>query len=256
MVALMPGPRLRQVALVAHELASVAPRLETGLSLGTPYRDPGVGAFGLENVVFAVGDTFLEVVAPVREGTTAGRYLERRGGDGGYMAIFQVDDLEAARRRVADLGIRVVWLSDHEDIAGTHLHPKDVPGAIVSLDWAEPAISWRWAGPDWTGGAPEHAAGGIVGLTVETPDPEGLARTWAEVLGVLADGSTVVIDDGAQALSFVPSASGGEGITAVDFSLADGEGPRTVEVGTATVRVSQQSTAARPRATERQEQVT
>ena len=239
MVALMPGPRLRQVALVAHELASVAPRLETGLSLGTPYRDPGVGAFGLENVVFAVGDTFLEVVAPVREGTTAGRYLERQGRDGGYMAIFQFTDLEAARRRVADLGIRVVWQSDHDDIAGTHLHPKDVPGAIVSLDWADPTSSWRWGGPDWTGGAPEHLTGGIVGLTVETPDPEGLARRWADVLGVEADGATVVIDDGRQTLSFVRSASGAEGITGVDAVLADIDGERTVEVGSATVRVGE-----------------
>jgi hypothetical protein len=234
----MADPRLRQVALVARELASVAPRLQAELSLGSPYRDPGVDAFGLENVVFAVGDSFLEVVAPVREGTTAGRYLERQGRDGGYMAIFQFTDLEAARRRVADLGIRVVWQSDHDDIAGTHLHPKDVPGAIVSLDWADPSASWRWGGPDWTGGAPDHVTGGITGLTVESPDPEALARRWAEVLGVTADGTTVVIDGGRQTLSFVPSASGSEGITAVDFALDDTEGQRTVEVGTATVRVS------------------
>jgi hypothetical protein len=46
------------------------------------------------------------------------------------MAIFQVQDLAAARRRVASLGVRVVWATDLPDIAGTHLHPRDVPGAI------------------------------------------------------------------------------------------------------------------------------
>ena len=71
--------------------------------MGRP-RAFGVGAFGLRNAVFAIGDTFLEVVAPVRDDTTAGRYLERRGGDGGYMALFQVPDVADARRRVADLG--------------------------------------------------------------------------------------------------------------------------------------------------------
>jgi len=65
-----------------------------------------VGQFGLTNAVFAVGDTFVEVVAPARPDTTAGRYLERRGGDGRYMAIFQVPDLAAARRRLASLGVR------------------------------------------------------------------------------------------------------------------------------------------------------
>ena len=122
-----------------------------------PFHDPEVGRFGLTNAVFAVGDTFVEVVAPAPPDTTAGRYLKRRGGDGGYMAIFQVRDLAAARRRVAGLGVRVVWTADLPDIAATHLHPADVPGAIVSLDWAAPEQSWRWAGPSWTGRVPEHA---------------------------------------------------------------------------------------------------
>src|SRR5262249_60787552 len=105
-------------------------------------------------------DRFAGVVAPGQAGTTAGRYLERRGGDGGYMAIFQVPDLAAARARLPGLGVRVVWTADLPDIAGTHLHPKDVPGAIVSLDWAEPAGSWRWAGPAWTGRGAGHPGGG------------------------------------------------------------------------------------------------
>jgi hypothetical protein len=94
----MPNPRLRQVALAARRLAPVADELERQLGLHPPFHDPGVGSFGLENSVFAVGDTFLEVVAPVKDDTTAGRYLDRRGGDCGYMAIFQVDDMAAVRR--------------------------------------------------------------------------------------------------------------------------------------------------------------
>jgi hypothetical protein len=156
----LSGPRLRQVALVAHDCGRVTAELSRAFGWPQPFRDPGVAQFGMTNAVFAVGDTFVEVVAPARPGTTAGRYLERRGGDGGYMAIFQVPDLAAARRRLAGLGVRVVWTADLPDIAGTHLHPKDVPGAIVSLDWAAPAESWRWAGPSWTGRAPEHSGGG------------------------------------------------------------------------------------------------
>jgi hypothetical protein len=140
-----PGPRLRQVALVAHDCALVADELRRAFDWPPPFHDPGVSQFGLTNAVFAAGDTFVEVVAPTRADTTAGRYLERRGGDGGYMAIFQVPDIAAARRRIAALGIRVVWMADMPDIAATHLHPRDVPGAIVSVDWAAPAEAWRWA---------------------------------------------------------------------------------------------------------------
>ena len=126
----LSGPRLRQVALVARDCDQVAGELDRAFGWPPPFHDPGVGQFGLTNAVFAAGDTFVEVVAPAQPGTTAGRYLERRGGDGGYMAIFQLPDLAAARRRVADLGVRVVWSTDLPDIAGTHLHPRDVPGAV------------------------------------------------------------------------------------------------------------------------------
>src|SRR6185437_11908035 len=172
----------------------------------------------------AAGDTFVEVVAPVQAGTTAGRYLERRGGDGGYMAIFQVPDLAAARARLPGLGVRVVWTADLPDIAGTHLHPKDVPGAIVSLDWAEPAGSWRWAGPDWTGRVPEHrGGGGVTGVTIEVADPAAAAARWAAVLGVTwaASGTAAGIElaGWGQRLRFEPARPGqGEGITAVSVA--------------------------------------
>jgi len=226
----LSGPRLRQVALVARDCGQVAAELSQAFGWPPPFHDPGVGQFGLTNAVFAVGDTFVEVVAPTRPDTTAGRYLERRGGDGGYMAIFQVQDLAAARRRVARLGVRVVWATDLPDIAATHLHPRDVPGAIVSLDWATPQQSWRWAGPSWTRRVPEHAPGGLTGLTIEVNDPAAAAQRWAAVLGLSAAGSgpavAVELPDPGQRLGFVPARDGrGEGITEVTIAGLPGGGP-------------------------------
>ncbi len=224
---MLSGPRLRQVALVARDCAQVAGELSLAFGWPPPFHDPGVGRFGLTNAVFAAGDTFVEVVAPVEPDTTAGRYLQRRGGDGGYMAIFQLPDLAAARRRVADLGVRVGWSADLPDMAGTHLHPRDVPGAIVSLDWAAPEQSWRWAGPSWTGRAPDHAPGGVTGLTIEVNDPVAAARRWAAVLGIPfsagdggpGNGALVELPDAGQRLRFVPAQPGrGEGITEVSIS--------------------------------------
>jgi hypothetical protein len=217
---MLAGPRLRQVALVASDCEKTARQLREAFGWAEPFRDPGVGRFGLTNAVFAVGDTFVEVVAPVEPATTAGRYLARRGGDSGYMAIFQMPDLASARERVGAAGVRVVWRADLTDIAGTHLHPKDVPGAIVSLDWADPPQSWRWAGPEWTGHAPPHRAGGLSGLTIEVNDPADAAARWAGVLGldVTDDGGAAVIclEHARQDLRFVPAAAGhGEGITEV-----------------------------------------
>src|SRR3954449_11697349 len=157
------GVRLRQAVLVAAELDPVADALRRELGLGEPFADPGVGEFGLRNAVFALGDQFIEVVSPTRPDTAAGRHLERHGGDGGYMVIFQLDDLEAARERVREAGIRVVWQIDLPAAAGPHLPPAATRGAIVSLDRPIPPESWRWGGPGWEDRA---APGALTGATV------------------------------------------------------------------------------------------
>jgi hypothetical protein len=223
--------RLRQVAFVASDLAAPCAALEGGLGLRKPFADPGVGQFGLTNAVYEVGSDFLEVVSPARAGTTAGRLLDRRG-DGGYMAIFQLpgfDELQRARRRLAELGVRVVWDVDLPDIASSHLHPKDVPGAIVSVDAAEPAASWRWGGPRWTGGAPASpfAAGGVTAVSVAVDDPVGVAATWSSVLGCDLD----PLPSG----QFVRFVEGAAGIVDVELDLG-----RTGEarIGAVTVRSS------------------
>ncbi len=194
--------RLRQAVLVAGELEPVAAELRSTLNLDEPYRDPSVGAFGLQNTVFALGDRFLEIVSPIAENTTAGRYLERHGGDGGYMVIFDIedqDDFEGARSRALALGVRVVFEIALEDIATVHLHPADMHGAIVSLDRSAPYGSWRWGGPDWTGQIGTGADGRLIAVTIAVEDPAAVAARWAEVLGVaIEDGErpTLLLDEG------------------------------------------------------------
>lgn len=203
---------------MAHDLEATTAALEAELGLRDPFHDPGVDVFGLVNAVYEVGDTFLEVVSPVREGTTAGRYLDRRGGDAGYMAIFQVADTDATRRRIAERGLRVVWQSDLHDISGTHLHPKDVPGAIVSFDTPRPPDTWRWAGPRWTGGSPgdRDTHRRITGIAVRLCDPEAGAETWAAVLDEKVDGGALSLADGDQSIRFERVASpADEGIATV-----------------------------------------
>jgi glyoxalase-like protein len=180
--------RLRQAVLAVQELEPVAVALRAALGLQEPFRDPGVGEFGLENVVFALGDCFLELVSPARAETAAGRYLSRRGSDGGYMVIFDLEDLEGARSRALELGVRTVWQIDLPDISGTHLHPTDMRGAIVSLDRSQPYGTWRWGGPAWTAVSGSGAPGRLAGITIAVADPEAVAARWGEVLGVSVNG--------------------------------------------------------------------
>ncbi len=215
-----PRVRLRQAVLVAAELEPVEQALRDALALDEPFRDPGVAEFGLRNAVFALGDCFLEIVSPTQPGTAAGRHLQRHGGDGGYMALFDLQDLDGVRARVEAEDIRVVWRIDLPDISGTHLHPADMRGAIVSLDRSDPYGTWRWGGPQWTGRTGEGAAGLLAGIAVAVAEPAAVAARWARVLGAPLNGErdTRLALDGAY-VDFAPADDAGrEGIVEFAFT--------------------------------------
>lgn len=220
--------RLRQLALVARDLDRVSEEILSVLAPGAPFADPGVATFGLRNAVFPVGDTFLEVVSPEAPDTTAGRFLDRRGGDAGYMVIVQTESRAADLARLAALGVRVVWEIEFPDISTLHLHPRDVGGAILSLDVAEPSESWRWAGPDWRARSRTEAVVAIEAVDLQSHDPVGLAERWSAVLGrPLApddDGIRRIALDAGE-IRFVPAADdAAEGIAAIALRAVDRAG--------------------------------
>jgi hypothetical protein len=229
-----PRVRLRQAVLVAAELEPVERALRGALGLGEPFRDPGVREFGLHNAVFAIGDCFLEIVSPLQPDTAAGRYLQRHGGDGGYMVLFDLEDLDAARSRAEQDGVRVVWRIDLPDISGTHLHPADMRGAIVSLDSSRPYGSWRWGGPQWTERTGEGAPGHLTEIAVAVREPAVVARRWGHVLGApLAQGDGIALTLDGGTVRFVQAHDArDEGI--VEFGFAGVSGldgaPQGIEV--------------------------
>lgn len=217
--------RLRQIALVAHDLEASKADIVSVLGLGADFPDPGVGHFGLANAVWPVGDTFLEVVSPKQEGTTAGRLLEKRGGDGGYMTIFQVDDIKAARDRASGAGVRFVWNTDRDDgVWASHLHPKDTGGALISFDQMEPKARWEWGGPDWERNVVTEVSTGIVGAEVQADDPAAMSARWAEVLGLertQRDGVWRLALEGGEVRFVEPTDGRGEGLGGFDVAVRD-----------------------------------
>jgi hypothetical protein len=217
--------RIRQFALVARELEPVVADLCAVLGLDVGFRDPGVAEFGLRNAVLPVGTTFLEVVSPVRTDAAAARFLDRRGGDGGYMVLIQTADLAADRRRLTSLGVRIVWQVTLDDIAAVHLHPRDVGGAIVSFDEPRPPASWRWGGPGWEAKVRTEVVRDLVGVTIDATNPAALAARWSAVLGLdpparrSADEIVVALD--ASEIRFVRS-DDGDRVAAVRIAAVDG----------------------------------
>lgn len=217
--------RLRQIALVARDLRPVETEICDTLGLEVCFRDPGIAEFGLRHGLYAIGDKILEVVVPKQDRTTAGRYLDRRGGDGGYMVLLQVDDVDATAAEVTEKGFRIVFRATGEGITGVHLHPKDVGGAILSLDQADPPESWGWAGTDWPYHVRSQVVTDMVAAEMQGPDPAELAQRWSRVTGhaaVESDGVWTIQLDGDTSLRFVAETDDrGEGLCAVDVVAAD-----------------------------------
>ena len=227
--------RLRQVALVAEDLPAVTRPFQRIFGLGESFADPGIATFGLVNEVFPIGDTFLELLSPQQPGTTAGRLLDRRGGDGGYMVIVQSQDKAADRERMEKLGVRIVWSIDEPFGGSIHLHPRDVGGAILSLDWMEPKEAWEWAGPDWSERSRTDRTTGITGVDLQAADPEAMAKRWGEVLvhevgaSTGEDGEqhpTIDLSEGGR-IRFLPARDDrGDGVCGLSLAVKDADAVR------------------------------
>jgi hypothetical protein len=217
--------RIRQIALVARDLEATTSHLEAVLGIEIAYRDPGVTVFGLSNAVMPVGDCFLEVVSPIDDSSSARRFLDRAGGDCGYMVIVQTADLASDRRRMAAIGVRIVWEIAFPDIETIHLHPRDVGGAIVSLDEARPPHTWRWAGPDWERHVRTELASGLAAAELAAENPGALATRWSRVLDrpITLEGQqvpTIALEGGS--IRFVADADAGDGrLTGIDVISPD-----------------------------------
>lgn len=228
----LSGLRLRQICLVSPSLDPVLDELRAVLGLEVGHVDPGVAIFGLENALLPVGHQFLEVVAPVKEGTAAGRYLSRRNGPGGYMVITQCGDHEARRKRVEALGVRVAFEIDRPEYRCMQLHPRDTGGALLEIDQQldDDAVDGEWwpAGRDWRRAVRRGVVSAITAAELQSPEPERLAARWSDIVEIpverdLEGQPQLALDDAV--LRFVPERDGrGEGLGGIDLAARDREG--------------------------------
>src|SRR5437879_11179371 len=114
--------RLRQICLVAPHLEPVISDIAAIMGLNECYRDGNVAKYGLENALLPVDTILLEVVAPFRPGTAAGRFIDKTGGRGGYMAIFCCDDPDERGRFAKAMGVRVGHVMDIGAYRGVTVH--------------------------------------------------------------------------------------------------------------------------------------
>lgn len=89
---------------------------------------------GVSVAFLPVGESVIELLQPIADGTGIARFLEQRG-EGIHHVCIEVPDIEAALDRLRSAGVPLI---DQEPRAGAHgrvafVHPKGLHGVLVEL---------------------------------------------------------------------------------------------------------------------------
>lgn len=186
--------RLRQICLVSSELEKSVNDIRAVFGLEVCYRDPSVAKYGLKNTLLPIGNNFLEIVSPFRDGTAAERFLKKRGGDGGYMVILECDDVVRREHRMRELNIRIINKLDYRSFQSIQMHPRDTGAAIIETGndsrRGEGLGPWHPAGDNWENAVRTDVVSGLLAVELQSDDPTTLANRWSEVLDVAMDEGT------------------------------------------------------------------
>lgn len=225
--------QLRQICLATGDLEGVAAQIEVLFGLPPCFTDPDVADFGARNLLFQIGTDFIELIAPTSPKAPLQRFLDRQGGDGGYMAITQVAsaaEQQAIRDRASAAGIRIAWELSHRGADFLQWNPADTGGSFLET-------SFDHAGDfegEWS------AAGGAIGpatpfrlegITVRSLDPAATAARWGMMLGLVPqDGPRLALRNAS--IAFAPPAEdGATGLTRIE--LHSPEAPAILDRATA-----------------------
>lgn len=129
--------RLNHVAIAVPDLAAASAvyRDTLGANVGAPQALP---EHGVTVVFIDVGNTKIELLEPLGEGSPITAFLAKSPSGGMHHVCYEVDDILAARDHLKATGARV--LGDGNPKIGAHgkpvlfLHPKDFQGTLVELE--------------------------------------------------------------------------------------------------------------------------
>lgn len=90
---------------------------------------------GVREAMMAVGDSCIQLLAPLTPESTIAKFLDR-SGPGIQQVAYGVDDVEAAAEALRARGVRVLYDRAKRGTAGSLVnfcHPKDCGGVLVEL---------------------------------------------------------------------------------------------------------------------------
>jgi methylmalonyl-CoA/ethylmalonyl-CoA epimerase len=90
---------------------------------------------GVEAVLLEIGDSHVELLAPLSSETAVGKFLERNG-PGMHHVAYRTDDIDAALEAVRGAGLRLIDEQPRIGIRNSRVafvHPKATGGVLTEL---------------------------------------------------------------------------------------------------------------------------
>jgi len=122
------------VGIAVEDLEGSVERYRRMLGVEPAHRER-IDDQGVEEVLFAVGTSFVQLLGALGPETPVGRFLARRG-PGIHHVAYRVDDVAAMLAELRDQGTRLVDEAPRRGSRGTliaFVHPKDTDGVLVEL---------------------------------------------------------------------------------------------------------------------------
>ncbi|MFC3705161.1 methylmalonyl-CoA epimerase [Devosia honganensis] len=129
--------RLNHIAIAVPDLDAAAAKYRDQLGARIGMQQP-LPEHGVTVVFIDTGNTKVELLEPLGEGSPIAAFLEKNPGGGMHHVCFEVADLAAAIARLQQAGARV--LGDGRPRTGAHgnpvvfLHPRDFDGTLIELE--------------------------------------------------------------------------------------------------------------------------
>ncbi len=122
------------VGIAVEDLEAAVERYRSIFGLEPAHREV-VQSQGVEEVLFRVGTSYVQLLGALGPDTPVGRFLAKRG-PGVHHVAYRVDDVAAALDRLRAQGVRLVDEVPRAGSRGTTIafvHPQDLGGVLVEL---------------------------------------------------------------------------------------------------------------------------
>ena len=130
--------RIDHIGVAVEDIDAAIELYRDGFGMELAHRET-VSSQGVEAVLLDVGDSHVELLAPLGPDTPVGKYLAKNG-TGLHHVAYAVDDIDAALEKIAAAGIQLIDSEPRVGIRDSRvafLHPRSTGGVLTEI--VEPA---------------------------------------------------------------------------------------------------------------------